>query len=218
VKTGKPIKVLIAHPYTLVREGLCHIVRMGGHSICYQVDNMVDLVKNAADQNPDIVVVDFRLSKDRYALINELKKSISGVVAIVAVPEEIAEAPEALKAGAIGYLSYSQTSEEFLQSLSLLSKGTVIVSHDAGGHVQNSIRKKYGGKDELTDREKEVVVLVAQGATNREIARKLIISEHTIKIHLHGILNKLNLRNRQQIAAYAIQYKLLNNIHGEDYE
>jgi DNA-binding NarL/FixJ family response regulator len=71
-------------------------------------------------------------------------------------------------------------------------------------------------KDDISGREREVLQLVCQGGTNREIAEKLIVSEHTVKVHLRNILNKLNLRNRQQIAAYAVQEGLVTEIKSED--
>jgi len=208
-KLSKRKSVLIAHPYALVRGGLCHIIREAGFLICYQVGNVDALFKAMSEHNPDIIIVDFRITKNDASLIDKIKSKTGAVVAIVAVPEEIEAAPEALKAGAKGYLSYSQTPEEFMQSLSLLVKGTIIVSNVAGEKVQSSIQKDKASTNDITDRETEVVILVAKGATNREIAEKLIVSQHTVKIHLHSILNKLNLKNRQQIATYATQHGLV---------
>jgi two-component system nitrate/nitrite response regulator NarL len=210
--------VLIAHPYVLVREGLCHIIREAGFHICYQAGNVDSLFKAMSEHNPDIIIVDFRITKNAASLVDKIKSKTGAVVAIVATPEEIEQAPEILRAGAKGYLSYSQTAEEFMQSLSLLTKGTVIVSNIAGEKVQSSIHKDKVDAGDITDREREVLILVAKGATNREIAEKLIVSQHTVKIHLHSILNKLNLKNRQQIATYATQRGLVDkDILTEDF-
>jgi len=211
------IGVLIGHPYTLVGEGLCRILIEAGFRLSGQVSGVEALYKAASEYNPDIVIVDFRLLRCDSDLVDVLKNKTSGVVVIVAAPEEIEEAPAALKAGAKGYLSYSLTSEEFIHSLSLLAKGSVIVSNVASEQVQGSIHKEKAGAGNITDRERDVVILVAKGSTNREIAEKLMVSQHTVKIHLHSILNKLNLRNRQQIAAYAIQQSLVKDIQTEEY-
>jgi two-component system nitrate/nitrite response regulator NarL len=209
--------VMIAHPYALVREGLCRITREAGFSICHQVGDIDTLLEATTQYNPDLIIVDYRLTKSKEELVEKLKSKVDANVVIIAVPEEIGEAPDALKAGAKGYLSYSQSSEEFIQSLSLLSKGSVIVSSAASEHVQSSIHKDKIDTGGITEREKDVVILVAHGATNREIADRLMVSQHTIKIHLHNILNKLNLRNRQQIAAYAIKQGLVEDIRTEDF-
>lgn len=214
--TGRT-SVLVAHPYALVREGLCHIIERAGFIVCNQVDCIEALLTSAAALNPDVVLIDFRILRSDEKLVDTLKNTIGSVVAIVTVPEQIEEAPGALKAGAKGYLSYSQTREEFLQSLSLLSKGSVIVSNVASEQVQSAIHRDKINTGNVTGREKDVVKLVARGATNREIADKLMVSQHTIKIHLHSILNKLNLRNRQQIAAYAIKQGLVEDIQTEDF-
>jgi DNA-binding NarL/FixJ family response regulator len=213
----KKTSILIAHPYPLVREGLCRIISEAGFLVCEQVGNINDLFKAASENNPDLIIVDFRIMKSNADLVDKLRSKIHGIVTIVSVPEVIAEAPEVIKAGAKGYLSYSQTSEEFIQSLSLLAKGSVIVSNVASEQVQSSIHKEKFDIGPITERERDVVILVAKGATNREIADKLMVSQHTIKIHLHSILNKLNLRNRQQIAAYAIQQGLVKDIQTEDF-
>jgi DNA-binding CsgD family transcriptional regulator len=68
------------------------------------------------------------------------------------------------------------------------------------------------GIDALTDREKDVLRLVARGATNRDIAEELVITENTVKVHLRNILDKLQLRNRQQAAAYAVQEGLISRV------
>jgi two-component system nitrate/nitrite response regulator NarL len=70
-------------------------------------------------------------------------------------------------------------------------------------------------KDDISGREQEVLQLVCEGATNREIAERLIVSEHTVKVHLRNILNKLNLRNRQQVAAYAVHEGLVTDLNSE---
>jgi DNA-binding NarL/FixJ family response regulator len=219
-KNGKQSEqtcVLIAHPHSLVSEGVHRIISDSGLLVIGQVHNLDDLYKVAAERNPDLVVVDFRLLNQDTDLVDNLKGRTTGQVVILAIPEEIEEAPEALKAGAKGYLSYSQTSDEFIKSLSLLGKGSVVVSNVAGEQVQSSISKGVEDSIDISEREKEVAKLVAQGATNRQIADKLMVSQHTVKIHLHNILNKLDLKNRQQLAAYAIKEGLVEDIKTEDF-
>jgi DNA-binding NarL/FixJ family response regulator len=123
-----------------------------------------------------------------------------------------------LEAGARGYLSVNLTSQEFVQALRLLAKGDIVVSQEMVNEVKVELAADQASKnkDDISGREREVLQLVCQGGTNREIAEKLIVSEHTVKVHLRNILNKLNLRNRQQIAAYAVQEGLVTEIKSED--
>jgi len=214
---SEQIRVLIAHPHSLVCDGVQRIIIDAGLLVAGQVHNLDGLYEIASECNPHLVVVDFRLLNQDTDLLDNLKSKTEGKVVILAVPEEIEEAPEALKAGAKGYLSYSQTSEEFIESLSLLVKGDIVVSNVASEEVQSSINKGVEDSLDITEREKEVAILVAQGATNRDIANKLMVSQHTVKVHLHNILNKLDLKNRQQLAAYAIKEGLVEDIKTEDF-
>lgn len=119
-----------------------------------------------------------------------------------------------LSAGALGLLSPDLDEERFRKSIELLLDGHVVVS---GNLVPDGItltlpeELRKGGA--LSERELEVVRLVAKGATNREIAEELVVTEHTTKVHLRHILEKLDLRNRQQIAAYAVREGLVDETH-----
>ncbi|MBE0431302.1 MAG: response regulator transcription factor [Dehalococcoidia bacterium] len=123
-----------------------------------------------------------------------------------------------LQAGARGYLSTNLSSQEFVQSLRMLAKGDMVISQEmvSGVKVELAAEQALKSQEGISGREREVLRLVCQGDTNREIAEKLIVSEHTVKVHLRSILNKLNLRNRQQVAAYAVQEGLVTDIKSED--
>ena len=117
-----------------------------------------------------------------------------------------------LEAGARGCLSLNLSSEELIESLNMIAKGDIIVSR---GIVEQLVQGLDQGNDpeelfnSLSERQREVVSLVVNGMTNREIASTLIITENTVKVHLRNILDKLDLRNRQQLAAFAAQSGLV---------
>jgi DNA-binding NarL/FixJ family response regulator len=209
--------VLIAHPHELISDGVSHILKEAGFLVLGQANSLNVLYQLTSERNPDLVLVDFRLLIQDSSLIDGLREKSQANVVILAIPEEIEKAPEALKSGAKGYLSYSQNSDEFTKALSLLAAGSVVVSNVAGEQVQSSIKNGIEDIGNISEREREVTKLVAQGATNREIANKLMVSQHTVKIHLHNILNKLDLKNRQQLAAYAIKEGLVEDIRTEDF-
>jgi two-component system response regulator NreC len=113
-----------------------------------------------------------------------------------------------LEAGASGCLSLNLSSEELIESLNMINKGDIIVSR---GIVKELVQGLDQGNDpeelfnSLSEWQREVISLVVNGMTNREIANTLIITENTVKVHLRNILDKLDLRNRQQLAAFAAQ-------------
>jgi len=99
----------------------------------------------------------------------------------------------------------------------MLAPGDIVVSQEMADGIRAELADQTSkSKDDVSGREREVLQLVCQGATNREIAKRLIVSEHTVKVHLRNILNKLNLRNRQQVAAYAVQEVLVTDIKSDD--
>jgi DNA-binding NarL/FixJ family response regulator len=119
-------------------------------------------------------------------------------------PESPARAEAVLRAGASGCLSLNVTAEELGDTLRVLHRGAVVVSSEiaAGMQIQEPQAAAPGG---LSGREREVLGLVASGATNREIAQALVVTENTVKVHLRNVLDKLHLRNRQQAVAFAIR-------------
>jgi len=140
------------------------------------------------------------------------------VVVILTQPQSTEAVLPILQAGARGYLSVNLSSREFVQALLMLAKGDIVVSQEMANDVKVELAAGQASKskDDISGREREVLQLVCEGATNREIAERLIVSEHTIKVHLRNILNKLNLRNRQQVAAYAVQEGLVTDLKSED--
>ena len=120
----------------------------------------------------------------------------------------------ALQLGARGYLAKDVSFEDLLTSINLIVRGEIVISPSFSKKFLITLLqsgKKPGepnDKPALSERESEVLRLVAGGATNKEIAEELFITENTVKVHLKNILEKLQLRNRQQLAAYAVQYGL----------
>lgn len=125
---------------------------------------------------------------------------------------------EAILAGARGYLSLNLAGPEFISRLRFLARGDFLVSQDIAFSLVRQIgsARSPEATDGLSDRERQVLVLVATGATNKEIANELTVTENTVKVHLRHILDKLDLRNRQQAAAYAVREGM--TVHAGDPE
>ncbi len=124
------------------------------------------------------------------------------------------------KLGVKGYLLKNSSLDELVRAVRALSSGGAYFSSSMFTKVLQEFThlarrrdlQEAKGIDALTDREKDVLRLVARGATNRDIAEELVITENTVKVHLRNILDKLQLRNRQQAAAYAVQEGLISRV------
>ena len=211
--------VVVAHHHKLVCEGIARILQEAGFRVVGQADTEQSLFQLAMQHTPDIMLVDWEVSEVAPDTIRALTEKLPHLAVVIMTRPQSTEAfLPILQAGARGYLSVNLSSQEFVQALRMLAKGDIVVSQEMadGIKVELAADQASKGKDDVSGREREVLQLVCQGATNREIAERLIVSEHTVKVHLRNILNKLNLRNRQQIAAYAVQEGLVTDIKSED--
>ncbi len=211
--------MVIAHHHALVREGIARILQEAGLRVVGQADTEQSLSQLAVQHKPDIMLVDWEVSEVAPDTIRTLTEKLPRMaVVILTRPQSTESFLPILQAGARGCLSVNLSSQEFVQALRMLAKGGIVVSQEManGIKVELAAEQALKSKDDVSGREREVLQLVCQGATNREIAERLIVSEHTVKVHLRNILNKLNLRNRQQIAAYAVQEGLVTDIKSED--
>jgi DNA-binding NarL/FixJ family response regulator len=203
----KKIRVLLAHSTRLMRQGMAGLLRGAGFEIVADVENEADLVRAVTRYNSDILLLDWALPKVPLDIVRQLagEKSFKGAVVLVGQPKSPEDVVEAIQAGAQGFLSLDLPLAEFVSRLSLLAQGDFVVSRGltAGLSQQWGARTQAETTGGLSGREREVLVLVSTGATNEEIAQELIITKNTVKVHLRHILEKLDLRNRQQIAAYA---------------
>lgn len=181
--------------------------------------SMAETSRALAQRNVDLVLVAKESLEDAPAEIADLAGSQKGlVVALLAPPVPQDDTAALLQAGAYGYLSLDLSPEELERSLGLLVMRDIVVSRDLAGDFSNAIgvAADETAEDRLSQREREVLGLVAAGKTNREIAQDLIVTESTVKVHLRNVLDKLNLRNRQQAAAYAAKEGMLDEPEHED--
>jgi DNA-binding NarL/FixJ family response regulator len=161
-----------------------------------------------ADAKPQLLLVDPALPNlDLDALVGEVAEiSPQTAVAVLTDSSDSRYLKGAVESGAQAYLSMEGAADELMQKLKLIAGGHVIASGSAASALSDLAGTvSEGSKDGLSDREVEVVNLVARGDTNKEIADTLVIAENTVKVHLRNIYGKLSLRNRQELTAYALQ-------------
>ena len=199
------LSVVLAHRYRLVGEGIASILREAGFRVLGQTDTVEDLFQLAEKDQPDLILLDWELPDSDAEAVRILVKAVpSAAIVIITRPTREEKFLQALNEGASGYLSVTMSSQDFVQILPMLAQGDFMVSKEMLEHIKNELVAEQAA-DVLSDREREVLSLVGQGATNREIADVLVITANTVKVHLRNILHKLDLRNRQQAAGYAVR-------------
>ena len=167
-------------------------------------DRVIEVVAGA---KPDLLLVDPALpGLDLHSLVGRVAAvSPSTAVVVLTDSRDARFLKRAVESGARGYLSLEGDADELVQELKLIAGGHVIASGPAAKDLSDLAGTSSNGSgDGLSEREVEVVNLVARGETNREIAETLVIAENTVKVHLRNIYGKLNLRNRQELTAYVL--------------
>jgi len=214
----KPIRLLLADDHTLFRKGLVSLLNQ---EKCFEIlgeaENGREAVTQANEKSPDIVLMDIHMpgvnGLDATRQITKARPETR--VVILTFSEEDQDVVEAIKSGAYGYLSKKITPARLNELLLGVARGEAPLS----GTTASKILKEFAAPsstsapnspvDELSEREREILKLLAEGLTNKEIGCRLIIAENTVKNHLKNILAKLHLRNRVQAAALALKEGLL---------
>lgn len=211
--------MVIAHRDTLVRSGIARIIREGGFRVVGEASTEEELHRAVGQHGPDIVLMDHQMPPDYLVVVGRLvADSPRTTVAILARPQSTPAFLPAIEGGARGYLSVDLSPEHFVDSLKAVAMGDIVVSGDMADAVLEQLSAGSGAvaQPELSEREQQVLALVGSGATNPEIAQDLVISPHTVKVHLRSIYTKLRLRNRQQAAAYAVREGLVGEFGLEE--
>ena len=205
-RSREPIRVVLVDHPGLSRHGLVALLaRRRGLRVVGEADTGMEALALARTVQPDVVIVEPAVPGGGLKLIAELCREVPRcAVLVLTEPTNDDAVGGALKAGARGYLQKSCEPEDLVRTIERVHLGELVVAaHNAP--VLNGHGRSQGSPDGLTDRELEVIRLVARGRTNPGIAHELGITEHTAKEHLANILDKLGLENRVQIATYAVQ-------------
>ncbi|HEX2937586.1 MAG TPA: response regulator transcription factor [Ruminiclostridium sp.] len=205
------MKVLIADDDALVRDGLKLLLSLeDGIEVVATAENGQDAFEKCGEYSPDIVLMDIRMPEvDGVIGTGLIKKRYPGIsVVILTTFRDDEYIKEALKNGAAGYILKSMPADAMVQNLRAVAKGGVVFQREIAGTISSMI--KEGGKTDasalgLSQRETEVMRLVSDGLSNREISEKLYISEGTVRNYVTVILEKLGLRDRTQLAIFYLK-------------
>ena len=216
---SEPIRVVVVDDQELFRRGLTMLLG---------VEPDIEVVGEAGDGIsaatlvekvvPDIVLLDVRMPK-RTGLeaCIEIKQLVPAArIIMLTVSDEEADLYEAVKNGASGYLLKDSSIDEVAQAVRVVAEGQSLISPSMAVKLLDEFKEMSRTDREqvptprLTDRELEVLRLVATGLNNREVAKQLFISENTVKNHVRNILEKLQLHSRMEAVMYAVREKLLD--------
>jgi two-component system, NarL family, response regulator LiaR len=207
---SETIRVVIADDHAIVREGMRRLLDREGYSIVGEASDGEEALEQIRRARPDIVVLDLKMPrKDGLTVIRELKdEQPDAKILVLTSFDDDDKVFAAIKLGAQGYLLKDSPPELLLQAIQDIFLGKSSLHPDIARKVLREIRHPPAlppAEQPLTEREIEVLQLVAQGLSNQEVAQRLVISDRTVAGHVRNILAKLHLASRTQAALYAIR-------------
>jgi DNA-binding NarL/FixJ family response regulator len=214
-------RVMVVDDHPMWREGVARDLTEGGFDVVATAGDGAEAVRRAAAARPDVVVLDLQLPvRSGVEVTRDLVGALEPPprVLVLSASGEQADVLEAVKAGATGYLVKSASREELLDAVRRTAKGVAVFTPGLAGLVLGEYRRLSGlpaaapasgpAVPRLTDRETEVLRLVAKGLSYKDIAERLVLSHRTVQNHVQNTLTKLQLHNRVELVRYAIQQGL----------
>src|SRR5919198_2608182 len=212
------LRVLIVDDHALFRRGLQMVLRQEEDiDVVGEAGDGHEAVQKAQELMPDVVLMDVRMpGQSGIQATREIRDLLPHArVVMLTVSDEEADLYEAIKAGASGYLLKEIPTDEVPEAIRSVVAGQSRISPAMASKLLNEFAtmtkrdERLAGVPRLTERELEVLRLMARGLQNRDIARDLFISENTVKNHVRNILEKLHLHSRMEAVIYAVQENLL---------
>lgn len=213
-----PLKVLVADDHSLFRQGLISLMRTRPDlvQVLGEAESGAEALSLAQERRPDAILLDIYMPEgDGLQTAARIRELLPGMAIIMLTASELDDhVYRAVQLGAAGYLLKSLDAQELFDVLECVARGEVALSRAMAARLLRELgRPGAPDTDEaatLTEREIDVLRLVAHGASNPQIAEDLHITVNTVKVHLRNILSKLQLENRTQAAAYAVQSGLVS--------
>jgi DNA-binding NarL/FixJ family response regulator len=213
------VRILIADDHALFRDGLRSLLIAQGHDVVGEAKNGRDAVALARELTPDLVLMDLQMPEvdgiEATRLISAAMPDMK--VVILTASEEESKLFDAIKSGAQGYLLKNLEADEFFEMLDRAHRGEPAMTAALAKKLLQEFAKPAEAataaapeQDALTAREREVLELMVEGITsNRRLAKRLNLSENTVKFHVRNILDKLRLHNRAEVVGYALRHGMV---------
>ena len=206
-----PIRVLIVDDQAIVRKGICALLAEVQYvQVVGEAGDGEEAIAQAKDLNPDVILMDLVMPEvDGIEAIRRITSSQEGmrILVLTSFASDDKVFP-AIQAGALGYLLKDSEPADLLQAIQQVHRGEPSLHPIIARKVLQEMQRPSQAPptpDPLTDRELQVLRLVARGLGNREIAERLVVTEATVRSHVSNILGKLQLANRVQATLYALQ-------------
>lgn len=217
------IRVLVADDQMMVREGFSVLLNaMPDFEVVGEAVNGVEAIAKVRELRPDVVLMDIRMPElNGIEATREIVAADAGTKVLVLTTFDLDEyVYQALRAGASGFLLKDASARELADGVRVVASGEALLAPTVTRRLitefaklsetsRFSVGRQPGAYGELTERETEVLVLIAQGLSNIEIAERLVVAESTIKTHVSRVLVKLGLRDRTQAAVFAYEARLV---------
>lgn len=215
-----PLRILLVDDHALFRSGIKALLqRQGGFEVVGEAANGLDAIKRAISLKPDLILLDLNLpgisGKEVLEAVQEAE--IAAKVVVLTVSENADDLADVMAAGAQGYLLKNIDTSHFIEALRRAADGETIISPEMTVRLVTAMRHKAREKktnsaqtlERLTPREREILTALAEGASNKEIARLFELAESTVKVHVQNILRKLECQSRVQAAVIAVEAGLV---------
>lgn len=214
MKNPEKITVLICDDHNLVRQGIAALLKEQENiKVIGEASNGYEAIKFAQKYKPDVILMDLSMpTLNGLEATSKIKKEFPDIKILILTQHENDEyVVQMIRAGASGYVLKTSVSDDLINGIKEIIKGQTFFSSSISKMILEDYVKKAKGistdtlKTELTQREKEVLKLIAEGATNQEAADKLFISVRTVEFHRANIMHKLKISDLAGLVKYAIQ-------------
>lgn len=210
-----PLRVLVVDDHPIWRDGVARDLESGGMAVCGTAGDVAQAVRVATATRPDVVLLDLHLPDGSGVEVARALASLEPPprILVLSASGERQDVLDALTAGATGYLVKSASSTELVDAVRRVAVGDAVFTPGLAGLVLGEYRRlaTAGPREaspQLTDRETEVLRLVAKGLTYPQIAERLVLSVRTVQNHVQNTLTKLQLHNKAQLVRYAMEQGL----------
>ena len=206
-------RVMVVDDHPMWREAVARDLTEAGHEVVATAGDGGEAVRRAPAARPEVAVVDLQLPVLSGVEVTRALVAAGVRVLVLSASGEQSDVLEAVKAGATGYLVKSASREELLAAVSATARGEAVFTPGLAGLVLGEYRRLSAAPvsadtPRLTERETEVLRMVAKGLSYKDIAARLVISHRTVQNHVQNTLNKLQLHNRVELVRYAIEQGL----------
>jgi two-component system nitrate/nitrite response regulator NarL len=212
---AEPIRVVLVDDHTLFRKGLAELLEHSGAVRVVGITGNADEARRLLrEQRPDVVMMDLNMpARDGISLLRDFRaEGIDTPTLFLTVSNAESDLAAALRAGARGYLLKDMEPDDVVDAVRRTARGETVVAPAMTAQLVNLVDAKRNTPEsllnQLTGREREILAHLAQGESNKAIARALNISQETVKLHVRHVLAKLNLSSRVEAAVFAVERKL----------